>query len=152
MAFAFDRINDPDFHRPHRVRWGETDASGFVHLTHYIRMMEETEYAFLRSCGLSVVMSDDRGVLGFPRVTTEIHVHQPARRDAWLDVCLQVAGHDGVKIEYRFEITCQRMAVASGRFVVACCRFPPGQPPRAILVPDFFMERFPIQRSDHPLL
>ncbi len=132
---------DADFQHRHRVRWRETDASGYVHFANYIRMMEETEYAFLRDRGLSVVMSDARGVIGFPRVSTNIEIHQPACLDDELVIAMRVAGNDGVKIEYRFSIQRQSQPVASGRFVVACCRFPPGQPPRAILIPDFVTEQ-----------
>ena len=80
-----ERLIDVDFRRQHRVRWRETDASGFVHFTNYIRMMEQTEYAFLRSLGLSIVMHDEKGVFGFPRRSTEIEVHQPAQLDDELE-------------------------------------------------------------------
>lgn len=130
------------FTRTHRVRWCETDASGFVHFANYIRMMEETEYAFLRSRDLSVVVSDHRGIIGFPRVTTEIDIQSPACFDNQLEIRMRLAGNDGVKIEYRFEITRDRQRIANGYFAVACCRFPPGEPPRAILIPDFILERF----------
>jgi acyl-CoA thioester hydrolase len=143
MSVDVERMIDVDFRRSHRVRWRETDASGFVHFSNYIRMMEETEYAFLRSLNLSIVMRDEKGVVGFPRVSTEVEVHNPARWDDELDIWLQVSGSDGVKIGYRFEIANQSDVVATGKFLLACCRFPPGEPPRAILVPDFFLNRFP---------
>ena len=132
----------PDFTRTHRVRWCETDASGFVHFANYIRMMEETEYAFLRSRDLSVVVSDQRGIIGFPRVTTEIQIESPVSFDDELEIQMRVASNDGVKIEYRFEISRDKVRIATGYFAVACCRFPPGEPPRAILIPDFILERF----------
>jgi YbgC/YbaW family acyl-CoA thioester hydrolase len=113
-----------------------------VHFANYIRMMEETEYAFLRSRDLSVVMNDRRGVIGFPRVSSEVQIQTPARFDDELEIGLEVVGNDGVVIDYRFEIIRAADALASGRFRVACCRFPPGQPPRAILIPDFFQDRF----------
>ncbi len=135
-------INDVPFRRPYRVRWGDADASGYVHFANYIRMMEETEYAWLRTRGLSVVMHDQRGVLGFPRVNTEIAIENPAQFGDELDIWLRLAESDGVKIEYQFEILREAELVASGQFTVACCRFPRGAPPRAILIPDFFRELF----------
>ena len=137
------KMIDVDFRRTHRVRWRETDASGFVHFTNYIRMMEETEYAFLRSLSLSIVMQDEKGIVGFPRVSTAINVHHPACEGDELVIWMQVTCNDGVKIEYQFEIAKQSDVVATGVFVLACCRFPHGQPPRAILIPDFFLKRFP---------
>ena len=138
-----ERLIDVDFRRQHRVRWRETDASGFVHFTNYIRMMEQTEYAFLRSLGLSIVMHDEKGVFGFPRRSTEIEVHQPAQLDDELDIWLRVTECDGVKIGYQFEISNRSVVVATGVFSLACCRFPAGEPPRAILIPDVFLKRFP---------
>ena len=67
-----NRLLDVDFSREHRVRWHETDASGYVHFANYVRYMEETEYDFLRSRGLKVHMNDDRGAIGFPRVFLRI--------------------------------------------------------------------------------
>ncbi len=106
-------------------------------------MMEETEYAFLRSRGLSVVVSDERGIIGFPRVATEIEIESPACYDEELEIRLRVASNDGVKIEYQFEILRDSARITTGYFAVACCRFPPGKPPRAILIPDFILERLP---------
>lgn len=143
MTEPLSRMIDVDFHRRHRVRWRETDASGFVHFTSYIRMMEETEYAFLRTLNLSIVIQDEKGVFGFPRRSTEIDVLEPACLDDELDIWLKVTECDGVKIGYRFEISRGPDVIANGTFLLACCRFPPGEPPRAILIPDSFLKRFP---------
>ena len=137
------RMMNVDFRRRHRVRWSETDASGFVHFPNYIRMMEETEYEFLRSLGLSVVSRDERGVIGFPRVSSEIEILTPARLDEELEIWLRISVNDGVKIGYRFEIARAAEVVATGEFLLACCRFPTDGPPRAILIPDFFLQQFP---------
>lgn len=118
------------------VRMVDTDCSGTAHVSALIRMMEETEYAFLRSCGLSVVLSDEKGIMGFPRLSAEIQLHQPARFDEDLLVELNLLEIDGKHIVYQFEITLLTgQQVASGRFRVACCRFPNGKPPYAILTP-----------------
>jgi len=138
-----ERLIDVDYHRRHLVRWRETDASGFVHFTNYIRMMEQTEYAFLRSLGMSIVMQDEKGVYGFPRRSTDIQVEEPAMLDDQLDIWLHIEFCDGVKIGYRFEISRTSAIIATGNFTLACCRFPPGEPPRGILIPDSFLSRFP---------
>ncbi len=138
------RIIDVDFHHRHRVRWCETDASGFVHFANYVRYMEETEYAFLRSRGLSIVMQDQRGTIGFPRVATEFEIQTAAGFDDQLDIWMQLADNDGIKLTFRFEIARGPDVVCLGKFDVACCRFLPGHLPRAILIPDFFLERLPM--------
>lgn len=123
-----------------RVRMIDTDASGTVHLGAFIRMMEETEYAFLRSRGLSVVLTDAKGILGFPRLEASIDVAHPARFDEELEIELNLIEVDGKQVIYEFAIeamagTIDAVQVVSGRFRVVCCRFPSGDSPYAILTP-----------------
>jgi len=123
-----------------RVSMTDTDASGTVHLGAYIRMMEETEYAFLRSRGLSVVLTDAKGIMGFPRLEASIDVAQPARFDDELQIELSLVEVDGKQVVYQFTInslpeTGDSAEVASGRFRVVCCRFPNDDDPYAILTP-----------------
>lgn len=133
-----------------RIRWAETDASGFVHFAFYVRLMEETEYAFLRSRGLNVVLYDDRGTMGFPRLTANIEIINPAIFEQSVTVQLDLRTVDGKRIVYDFTITDspkpgttadpQQQVVATGRFIVACCRFPPDTAPYAMLTPEFVIE------------
>ena len=122
------------------VRFAETDASGFVHFAAYIRMMEETEYSFLRSRGLRVVLSDDKGIIGFPRLSAEISILQPLRFEDSILVELSLSKIDGKQIVYDFALLRSNDSdaiSAKGTFKVACCRFPEGELPYAILTPDF---------------
>lgn len=123
-----------------RVSMADTDASGTVHLSAYIRMMEETEYAFLRSRGLSVVLTDAKGIMGFPRLEASIDIAHPARFDDELQIELNLIEVDGKQVVYEFVIegfpeTDDAVEIASGRFRVVCCRFPNGEDPYAILTP-----------------
>ena len=123
-----------------RVSMADTDASGTVHLGAFIRMMEETEYAFLRSRELSVVLTDAKGVLGFPRLEASIDVKHPARFDDELQIELNLIEVDGKQVIYEFAIEGfsepdDSVEIASGRFRVVCCRFPNGEDPYAILTP-----------------
>ena len=114
----------------------DTDFSGAVHIGALIRMMEETEYAFLRSRGLSVVLSDEKGILGFPRLSASIELFNFAGFDDDLLVELSLLEIDGKHIVYHFDVTLLAgKPIASGQFRVACCRFPNGKPPYAILTP-----------------
>ena len=133
------------FQTQRRVRTVDTDFSGTVHVSAYIRMMEETEYAFLRSRGLSVVLSDQRGVLGFPRLEARIDLLSSSSFDEELQIELSLMEVDGKHIVYDFTIECINgmnvgQKVATGSFRVVCCRFPPGEPPRAILTPHNVMD------------
>jgi len=123
------------------VRWVDTDASGMVHLAALIRMMEETEYAFLRSRGLSVVLTDGRGMMGFPRLSAQIEVVNAVGFDTEVNVELFLILLDGKTIHYDFVITASdQSVVATGKVVVAVCRFPAGEPPYAILTPEYVLE------------
>ncbi len=103
--------------------------------------MEETEYAFLRSRGLSVVLKDERGTIGFPRLSVQLKIHQPAKLDELLYTTLELMLVDFKMIEYHFE-TVNELAelVAIGFFRVACCRFPDDKAPYAILTPEFVID------------
>lgn len=133
------------FSAQRRVRMVDTDASGAVHPGAWIRMMEETEYAFLRDRDLSVVLSDERdGLMGFPRLSAAVTIENPLEHRVGFDdevlVELSLMEVDGKQIQYDFRIECltgeaAASTVAVGQFVVACCRFPAGKPPYAILTP-----------------
>lgn len=123
------------------VRWVDTDASGMVHTSALIRMMEETEYAFLRSRALSVVLTDGRGLMGFPRLSAEVEIVNPVGFDVEVRVEIFLMVVDGKSVCYEFLIRDEEdMTVATGKFRVAVCRFPPGEPPYAILTPEYVIE------------
>ena len=62
---------DTCFRMSRRVEFVETDAAGIAHYSSFYHYMEEAEHAFLRSIGRSIIMYDDNGRLGFPRVETQ---------------------------------------------------------------------------------
>ena len=124
------------FKRNWRIRFVDTDASGFAHYATYFRLMEETEYAFLRSRELSVVLYDQNGTLGFPRISAEVNVLRPLRFDQSVEVHLKLVEIDGKQIVYVFDIVDESETTAvQGKFVAACCRFPDQMPPFAVLIP-----------------
>ena len=121
----------------HEVRLVDTDGTGFAHFATYVRMMEETEYAFLRSRGLSVVLYDERGTMGFPRLSVQLEIHHPVSVGELVEVTLQLVEIDGKQLRYEFDlVNATGLMAVEGRFQVACCRFPDGKPPFAILIPD----------------
>ena len=111
-------------------------------ISSYIRMMEETEYSFLRSRGLSVVLQDEKGVFGFPRLATNIEVQNPARFEDLLTVQLELQLVDGKEIHYGFNIfNDQDTLVVTGVIKAATCRFPRGDWPYAILTTEYVIEK-----------
>lgn len=128
------------FRMARTVRWTDTDTSGFVHIGSLIRMMEETEYAFLRSRDLSVVLTDGRGLMGFPRLSASIEISQPIAFDTQVVVELFLMVLDGKSIQYDFVITTEDGTdVATGSFRVAACRFPTNEAPFAVLTPEYVL-------------
>ncbi|MEL7498622.1 MAG: acyl-CoA thioesterase [Planctomycetota bacterium] len=122
------------------VRMADTDATGFAHFASYVRMMEETEYAFLRSRGLSVVLYDARGTMGFPRLSAEIEIHRPLSLGEHVTVRLSLVSVDGKQIAYQFEVMDdQQVLSVEGKFTAAFCRFPDRGIPYAMLIPESVM-------------
>ncbi len=140
-----DRLHQPDFRTKRRVRWEDVDQRGSVHFSSYLRFMEEAEYAFLKSRGLNVVLDDEKGTIGFPRTSARLAVVRQAFFPEELITWIKLVFNDGVKLAYEFELTGEdHHVVARGRFDVACCRFVADEPPRAILLPDFVIDRIPL--------
>ena len=105
--------------------------------------MEETEYDFLRSRGLNVVLYDDRGTMGFPRLSVQIEILNPAVFEQPVTVQLNLCEVDGKRVVYDFTIRDTDhpdQIIATGNFTVACCRFPDDAPPYAMLTPEFVVE------------
>ena len=103
--------------------------------------MEETEYAFLRSRDLRVVLNDGKGIIGFPRTRAEIQIIDPLEFEDLVETELVLGEMDGKQIGYDFVVRHDEQVRATGKFQVVCCRFPAGEPPFAILTPDFVMDR-----------
>ncbi len=142
----------PNFVREIRVEEHDLDRSGVAVLSMYPRWMEETEYAFLRTRGLSVSLTDERGRYGFPRTRVEWKIQSPARRGDELRISLWLGETDGKRLRYRFGL--ERTALgdvggalqkvwepcAQGEFLMACCRFPAEALPYAIPIPQRVLE------------
>lgn len=130
------------FSYPREVRMVDTDASGYAHFSSYFRMMEEAEYGFLRSRGLSVVLTDERGKMGFPRINCEINIVRPLSLGEQVNVNVSLVRTDGKRVVYQFEIADEDGEVAvTGEFLAALCRFPKDKMPYAILFPPGLTEK-----------
>lgn len=142
------------FSQTFRVELLDTDASGRPQMASWIRWMEETEYGFLRSLGLSVSMHDERGQYGFPRQRAAVEVLRPVGFGDELRVGLELGPISHKQVLWRFRAwsppgdESQQSLVATGEFLVACCRFPKGRLPVAILIPDQVLEK--IQAAGDP--
>ena len=125
-----------NFRTQRLVQFGDTDMAGIVHFTNYLRYMEEAEHEFMRSCALSVVMDDENGSFGFPKLSAKCDFSRPVRQEQTLDIDMTVRSDDGKRIHFVCEFSCDGEKVASGQLTVACCRFPVDGLPYPILIPD----------------
>jgi len=132
------------FRHQRRVEFAETDMAGLVHFSNMLRYMEEAEYAFLRSRGLSVVLDDARGKLGFPRLSVRCDYLRPSRFEDQLTIEMTVRSNDGKRLIYEFEVLRESTLIARGEFQVACCRFPADGDPYAIPMPEFVLQKIPL--------
>ena len=129
------------FQQESEVRWAETCGLNDIHFSQWLRFMEEAEYAFLRSRGLGVVLADERGQIGFPRIECGLNIHGSVAAGENLTTELTLDSNDGKQLAYTFRVLHGDRLLADGRFLVACCRFPPDDLPYAILIPDWVMTK-----------
>lgn len=129
------------FKTQRRVEFNETDMAGIAHFTNYFKYMEEAEHEFLRSRGLSVVLDDEKGKLGFPKMEATCKYKRPAKYEELIDVSVVVKCDDGKSVTYDCEFNCAGEKLGSGRLRVAFCRFPIDKPPYAVPISDGVMEK-----------
>lgn len=129
------------FELQRRVEFVETDMAGIAHFTNYFRYMEEAEHAFLRSRGLSVVLSDPKGKLGFPKMSATCDYKRPARYEETIQVKVKVSCEDGKSVNYACEFWSGDDKIGSGRLRVAFCRFPVDRAPYAVPITDDVLEK-----------
>ncbi len=129
--------------------------AGIAHFSNFFRYMEQAEHEFLRHVGKNVVLYDDRGTLGFPKLEAHCEYKHPAVHDAEMVIELLINCDDGKTIQYDCSIYQEvrgqyrdgdqigakekgmdRRLLAEGYLRVACCRFPAGGMPYPIPIPE----------------
>src|SRR6185295_12496285 len=92
-----------EFKLTRRVEFAETDMAGIVHFSNFFRYMENTEHAFYRSLGASVIMNQLEPPLGFPRVHAECDYRRPIRFEETMEVHLLVREKRSKVLSYLFK-------------------------------------------------
>jgi YbgC/YbaW family acyl-CoA thioester hydrolase len=129
-------------HRLHRrVQFHETDAAGMVHFSWFYRYMEEAEHALWRAAGLSVAEVQD---VFFPRVSASFDFKNPLRFGDEFEVVIRVAGFSEKTIRYACAVVRGETPIASGTLVAACVSVRPGQPLKAVPIPQAIRDRFAV--------
>jgi acyl-CoA thioester hydrolase len=142
-----------EFKLRHRVGFAETDMAGIVHFSNFFRYMENTEHAFYRSLGASVVMPTLDPPLGFPRVHAECDYRRPIRFEDEVEVHLMVREKKAKVLSYLFKFrklngdgTSEQ--VAHGILTVVCVAHFPDGTMSAKPIPDFLASQIEVAPAD----
>ena len=130
-------------HRLHRrVQFHETDAAGMVHFSWFYRYMEEAEHALWRAAGLSV--AETAAEVFFPRVSASFDFKNSLRFEDEFEIVIRITGFSERTICYSCAMTRGETPIASGTLVAACVSVRPGQPLKAVPIPQAIRDRFAV--------
>jgi 4-hydroxybenzoyl-CoA thioesterase/acyl-CoA thioester hydrolase len=138
----------PAFRTQRRVEFCETDAAGIAHFSVFFTYMEQAEHALLRHIGLSVVLNDEEGEIGWPRVNASCEYEDAVRFEDLLDVAVHIEHLGSRSVTYAFEFTREGHEIATGKITAVCCRIVRGQPPRSMEIPERILERLRVFMAD----
>jgi acyl-CoA thioester hydrolase len=118
-----------------RVRYAETDRMGLLHHANYLIYFEQGRTELLRSYGVSYKDLEDQGFL---LVLTKIEVKYrwPAHYDDLLTLKTLVTRTTSVRIDHRYELSCEGRLLAEGASTLACI----DREGRPQALPDFLRE------------
>ena len=107
----------------HRVEFRDTDAAGIMHFSTFVTYMEESEHAFLRSLGLSVLHCEVDGMsISWPRVSVNCDFSQPLKFEDEFEVYVSVDRLGTKSLTYGFRFVSQGRECARGAITAVCCR------------------------------
>ena len=128
-----------EFTTTRRVEFAETDMAGLVHFAGYFRYMEETEHAFFRSLGFSVVLWKQFKV-GLPRVHASCDYTGPLHFEDEVEIRLRVREKKEKSLSYDFLFRRVKpqpaVEVARGRITVVCVTRDEAGTMRSVPIPE----------------
>ena len=125
-----------EFRARRRIEFADTDMAGIAHFSRFYVFMEQAEHDFLRSLGLSVHMELDGNAISWPRLAASCEFFGAVRFEEEVDIHLTVARKGTKSMTYACEFSRGNERIASGEITSACCICNPGEPLRAIAIPD----------------
>ena len=131
-----------EFQHTRRVEFSDTDMAGIMHFSNFFRFMEATETAFMRSLGLSVVLSNCGLDVCLPRVHAECDYQLPLRFEDEVQVHLLVEKKATRSLTYQFRFMKMNanppVEVARGRLVAVCAARQGDGSMKAVPLPEAF--------------
>jgi acyl-CoA thioester hydrolase len=125
-----------------RVHFHEADPAGIVHFSWFFRYMEEAEHALWREVGLSIAPPGAQ--IAFPRVSTSFEYHHPLRFDEEFDIHIRIVAISSKSIRYSCVVVRDDTRIATGALTVVCVTSRPGEPMKAICIPEEIVSRFAV--------
>ena len=134
-----------EFKHTRRVEFSDTDMAGIMHFSNFFRFMESAETAFMRSLGLSVVLSNCGTDMCLPRVHAECDYQAPVRFEDEVLVHLLVEKLSTRTLTYQIRFrklnTATPQEIAQGRLVVVCATRGPDGTMKAVPLPQALVEQ-----------
>ena len=130
-----------------RVQFRDTDAAGIVHFSVFFVYMEQAEHELFRDAGMTVVHRGEKETISWPRVSATCDYRIPFKfeDEVVIEVRVKKIGSKSLTFGFRFfngETEC-----AEGEITAVCC-IVDEMPPKSILIPDEFRERFSAYLSE----
>ncbi len=125
-----------EFKTKRKIEFSDTDLAGICHFARFFVFMETAEHEFLRSFGTSVATQQDGNQIGWPRLRASCEYLQPLKFEDEVDILLIVARKGLKSLTYKFEFHLGTILVARGEMSSACCICNPGEPLRAVPIPE----------------
>ena len=95
-----------------RVRWIDTDASGYIHYTAAFRYFEVAEWELFRRAGIP--LRGHEQTFGFPRVSVSATFHVPLYADDEISVHIRPERIGTTSITFAFEVFREETLCISG--------------------------------------
>jgi YbgC/YbaW family acyl-CoA thioester hydrolase len=134
-----------EFQHSRRVEFCDTDMAGIMHFSNFFRFMEAAETAFMRSLGLSVVLSDCGLDVCLPRVHAECDYQLPLRFEDEVLIHLLVEKKATRTLTYQFRFVKQNatppIEVARGWLVAVCAARQEDGSIKAVPLPQAFADK-----------
>ncbi|HTL17431.1 MAG TPA: thioesterase family protein [Patescibacteria group bacterium] len=134
-----------EFQHTRRVEFSDTDMAGIMHFSNFFRFMEAAETAFMRSLGLSVVLSNCGLDVCLPRVHAECDYQLPLRFEDEVLIHLLVEKKATRTLTYQFRFLKLNVnppiEVARGKLVAVCAARQPDGSIKAVALPEAFADK-----------
>lgn len=102
-----------------RVRYAETDRMGLLHHANYLVYFEQARTELLRTLGATYKDMEDQGFF-LVVAKMDVKYRSPAHYDDVLTIRTTVTRTSPIRLEHKYEVTCDGKFIAEGMTTLAC--------------------------------